>query len=384
MRTMRIACLCHNFEINGANIFIETLTHTFLNFSSLSVFSPRDGKMRDRFHSKNVETKVLRKEFDFRSLKEYDLVIINSLMMARAVIECVKLDIPHIFIIHESWLPEKMNYYLNDLWNIDGITDEEIFQALKTSNQVVYPAKFLEDIYGSLVCSNRRKTIYCTIDMAGIDRFRDEYLCQRASLRKSLGIGEEDIVFLQVGTVTRRKAQMSSLDAFIRLKSKYKVKNAKLIFVGARSFRPGEKDYLDNINKKIIEYGLEDDVRIYDVQENVNKFFLVCDSLVHPSINEVLPLAILEACYFELPVIVSNLDGMPEIIVNNKNGFLVNPFDTNSICSAMLALVKDPMLRARLGAHARKEVVKQHAQKVFNENYSHLVQYVTECYERAN
>ena len=103
--------------------------------------------------------------------------------------------------------------------------------------------------------------------------------------------------------------------------------------------------------------------------------------MLHPSINEVLPFAILEACYSEIPVIASNIDGIPEIITDEINGLLINPFDMGSIVTAMTRLTVDINLRTFLGKNSRASILNQHSyknlenttmnllDKVFNEGF---------------
>ena len=208
--------------------------------------------------------------------------------------------------------------------------------------------------------------------MEMIDKYCAEH--KRDEVRQELGIAKDEIVFLQVGTVTKRKAQMTTLHAFNTVYNKFKrTKNISLKFVGARFFRPGESEYIDEIKRDISSFGLGNVVEICSVNDNIYKYFIAADVLIHPSINEVLPLAILEACYFELAVIVSNLDGMPEVIRHGVDGLLVNPYDLNTIVDGMVELVNKPGVRRKLGKNARQRVIKQHAISGFEKNYSDLV-----------
>lgn len=372
MKKHEIAIFCHNLEINGANVFVLTLATALQKRARITILSSKQGDMRKRFKNIGVETVIIEETYDFQNLSHFDIVFINSLMMSRVVLECINYDVPHILIVHETWLPEKINFYLKELWNIDSVTSSDILSALEMSQKVIFPAKYLENIYESLVEPGRRHTIYCTIEMEMIDKYRAEN--SRNEVRKTLGISDDEVVFLQVGTVTKRKAQMSTLKAFKIAYDKYKFrKNISLCFVGARSFRSGEHEYIDEIKNYILENRLEESVKIYSVHEDINNYFIAADVLVHPSINEVLPLSILEACYFELPVIVSNLDGMPEVIKNGVDGLLVNPYDINTIVDSMIELISNTEKRKIMGKNARQRVIDQHAISGFDKKYIDLV-----------
>ena len=372
MTNHEIAIFCHNLEVNGANFFVLTLAAALQKHARITIFSPKEGAMCQRFENIGIQSLIIQDAYDFNNLSQFDVVIVNSLMMSRVILECIKHGIPHIFTVHETWLPEKINYYLNELWNVNGVTSSDILLALENSQKVIFPAKYLESVYESLVDTSRRDTIYCTIEMEMIDKYCAEN--NRDDVRERLEISKDEVVFLQVGTVTKRKAQMTTLHAFNAVYNKFRrAKNISLIFVGARYFRAGEREYIDEIRSNISSFGLEDVVEVCGVNEDIYKYFLAADVLIHPSINEVLPLAILEACYFEMAVIVSNLDGMPEVIRSGVDGLLVNPYDLNTIIDGMTELINKPELRRDLGKNARQRVIEQHATSRFEKNYSDLV-----------
>jgi glycosyltransferase involved in cell wall biosynthesis len=79
---------------------------------------------------------------------------------------------------------------------------------------------------------------------------------------------------------------------------------------------------------------------------------------VLPSRQEAFPLATLEAMVVGLPVIASDVGGLPEQIVDGKTGILVPPADPHALARAILDLVGNPGLRRQLGEAARKHVAE--------------------------
>lgn len=77
---------------------------------------------------------------------------------------------------------------------------------------------------------------------------------------------------------------------------------------------------------------------------------------VLPSYNEGLPMALLEAMGWGLPVITTPVGGIPEVVIQAKNGLLVDPGNVQQLSEAMQALIKSESLRLSLGRAARVQV----------------------------
>jgi glycosyltransferase involved in cell wall biosynthesis len=75
-----------------------------------------------------------------------------------------------------------------------------------------------------------------------------------------------------------------------------------------------------------------------------------------PSYNEGMPLAVLEAMAYGLPVISTPVGGIPEIIVDGKTGLLVNPGDVQALSDRISLLLRNPDLCQKLGTNARRLV----------------------------
>jgi glycosyltransferase involved in cell wall biosynthesis len=58
-----------------------------------------------------------------------------------------------------------------------------------------------------------------------------------------------------------------------------------------------------------------------------------------------------------LPVVASDVGALPEIVVNEKTGFLVPPNDSNQLAQALIRVLSDPTLASRIGAAGRLHAV---------------------------
>ena len=92
--------------------------------------------------------------------------------------------------------------------------------------------------------------------------------------------------------------------------------------------------------------GIDDRVRLAGEQSDVRALLADADAFVLSSRSEGLPVSILEAMAAELPVVASRVGGVPELVVDGENGFLVPPGDPRELAAALERLVDDPDLAA--------------------------------------
>ena len=80
-----------------------------------------------------------------------------------------------------------------------------------------------------------------------------------------------------------------------------------------------------------------------------------------PSYDAALPLSLIEAMAAAVPVVAARVGGIPELVVNGVNGFLIAPGDSASLARTLRSLFADRALAARLGSAARESVRLRHA-----------------------
>ena len=145
------------------------------------------------------------------------------------------------------------------------------------------------------------------------------------SVKKTdFGLSEDDFVFLNVASFGRNKYHPLLIEAMGTLVKKFDT--IKLLLVGNVS----EQEYFDFINKKIVEKGLSGHIKIVDYIPKETVFGLMrrSDCFVLPSITEGLSIAMIEAMYNQLPLILSDVGGARDAIDNNDIGFIIrNPYE---------------------------------------------------------
>jgi glycosyltransferase involved in cell wall biosynthesis len=102
-----------------------------------------------------------------------------------------------------------------------------------------------------------------------------------------------------------------------------------------------------------------------------NADFLVLPCLIaEDGSRDITPNALIEAMAMKLPVISTNITGIPEIVEDGVNGIIIPPCNERALAEAMKTLIDDHSLRKKLGANGRKKVIEK-----FDMN-KNVVQYI--------
>ncbi|MEH1895787.1 MAG: glycosyltransferase family 4 protein [Nostoc sp.] len=168
--------------------------------------------------------------------------------------------------------------------------------------------------------------------------------------QRSLSELSEKINLLFLGRIGQRKGAFDLIKAFSLLPIEYKTRSS-LIMAG-----DGEIEQAGNLVKTL---NLENYIKLPGWIGSDKRDILLtqADVFVLPSYNEGLPLAMLEAMAWELPVIVTPVGGIPEIVSQCENGLIVNPGNIEELSDAMKSLIENESLRLSLGTKARTSVI---------------------------
>ncbi len=177
-----------------------------------------------------------------------------------------------------------------------------------------------------------RKDIYFLPNAVDTKKFNlNKKLC-----RENLMINKNDFILIFVGRLEKIKGVNYLLEALKYLK---RYKNIKLLLIGEGS----EMQYLKELSRELDIS--ESVVFLGNIPNNdIPKYLCSADIFILPSLSEGCPITILEALATGLPVICSKVGGLPEIIQNGENGFLVSVGDSKSISEHILRLMRNKKL----------------------------------------
>jgi len=131
-------------------------------------------------------------------------------------------------------------------------------------------------------------------------------------------------------------------------------KNIRLVIVGDGPER-------GNIEKLIEKLGIAHKVVLTGMREDIPALLAVMDIFVLCSKTEGMPLTLLEAMASGKAIVSSGVGGIPDIIRDGENGLLVPPEDEEKLAVALLTLIRDRSLAARLRNQARKDAEQRYS-----------------------
>jgi glycosyltransferase involved in cell wall biosynthesis len=277
--------------------------------------------------------------------------VISFLLKFFLKIHTIKPDIVQVLDLNmgiAAWLPRKILKIPYVVWG----RGDDVYQQSRFSRIITKPILKNADAILALTENMRinLKNIYPTeiyVIPNGIDleKYNGETIFPD---RKS---GTKNILF--VGRLRLVKGVQYLITAMKKIHEE--IPDAQLILVGDGE----ERERLAELS---IQLGIQKYVQFIGIvpQEVVKTFMQHADVFVLPSLSEGFPNVILEAMACGLPVIASRVGGIPDIITNDTNGYLVEVKDTNDMAKKILLLLSDDTLRKKISDNNR-DLVKKYA-----------------------
>lgn len=168
-------------------------------------------------------------------------------------------------------------------------------------------------------------------------------------LKRRLGIGDSPTI-LYVGRHCARKRLELLIYALSVLREGHR--DVKLVIVGRGTKytqRVGKLAQDLDVGKSVLFTG-------YVPEEDLPKYYAMCDVFALTSQQESLGLTVLEAMASSKPVVVPNVGGLPEVAEHDKSGFIFDDF--NGLVDGISSILSDERLARRMGREGRRRVLK--------------------------
>ena len=185
----------------------------------------------------------------------------------------------------------------------------------------------------------------------------------RQALRDALELDSTSVLVITVGRQTHQKGHAILLEAIPAVLELHP--RAVFALVGDGPLHPS----LKNQAKKL---GIEKSLRFLGTRDDVYALLHAADIFVLPSLSEGLPMALLEAMGMGLPVIATELEGIASVVGNEMHGLLPAPGEVQSLAAALMRLLGDAALRARLAEEGRRLVLTHYTLERMCSDYEAL------------
>jgi len=320
----KLLFVTNNLNLEGAPKWIYFLARELKKKGyDVTIASPQDGPLGELFREKSIEM-IIDPKFqseegvDSRFFEQFDLVFLNTIVNSIFVEKIKSVKVPVVLAIHESERDVYMSQYKES--------------PIKNADKVVFASEATRKVYSDLETAQNFRTIHTAIDFDEIASFKAQNI--REDLRKKHGLSENDMAITILGTTIERKGQLVFAEAAIKLLDSGH-SNLHFFIVGAI-----EIDYLDKIRDKINKSNHSEKIHIIPVTEPYD-YYYISDMFIGCSFIESFPNTTMEAMAFEIPIIATDVYGVPEQIQDGKDGILIKPGDSDLVVQQKERLVEE-------------------------------------------
>jgi len=189
------------------------------------------------------------------------------------------------------------------------------------------------------------RVIYNPVDLSMFDGVERSV---RSALLEELGLAPSTLLLLNVARIMPLKAQADAVRALPVIVERHP--NAHLVVIGAKD----HPSYLAEVERAIEQAGVRDHVHLIGVRRDVASWLAAADVFVFPSISEGLPVALAEAAAAGCACVATDIPSIREVVTDRESGLVVPGADPPRLARAIVELLDDPVVRARLGSEAKR------------------------------
>ena len=194
---------------------------------------------------------------------------------------------------------------------------------------------------------------------------------ERERHRAALGVAPGDFLVLTAGRLTAQKDQATLLRAVGGLPA------------GGRPVRclvAGDGELRDDLQALIDGGGWGDRCRLLGFRDDLEALLGAADVLALPSLDEGLPMILLETAAAGVPIVATPVGDVATLIEDEVTGLLVRPRDEAGLARALLRLRDETDLGPRLAAAARRRLEREHSCQTMYQRYAEVYR----LYERTH
>lgn len=171
-------------------------------------------------------------------------------------------------------------------------------------------------------------------------------------LKLKYGLSRDDIVIVNVGIFRKVKGHEVTLKSVARVLNK--IPKAKFLLVGDG---PDKKE----LEEMADEMGIGKHVLFPGFIDNISEIYSFSDIAILSSWSEGLPQSLLQAMAAGVPVIATNVGGVPEVVVHEDSGILIEAGDHEALAEGIIRIINHPDLAVHMAGRAKEIVLQGHS-----------------------
>lgn len=217
-----------------------------------------------------------------------------------------------------------------------------------------------QEDYDTAVNKNFKSKRIVKVEGVGVDisRFHSLSNAEKSSLRKQFGYSENDFLMIYPADFCKRKNQNMLFDTLKLITEKHNFVYLLL---------PG----LDSKAQPYVEYakkiGIYDHINIMGYRRDMDKLVGMCDLSVSSSLQEGLPINLIEAMAIGNAIVATDVRGNRDLVRNGENGFLVPVGDHRAMADRIVTLIENPDLMDKFRKESLSAVKKYSTDSVINQ-----------------
>ncbi|MEB2268351.1 glycosyltransferase family 4 protein [Priestia megaterium] len=318
----------NQFSTSKVKQFREMVTPNLKHF-----FTKRYGSYNDRILNHKRLIYVYEKMLETIDLEKYDILHAQDLFTANILGRFNEFyNKPLFYTPHGMFTSNRLRFNIIKKGSVEEAYFTELEnKAIKYASHIIV----LSDSFREPLIKLGAKSKNITTVITGID-YPDNQ-------REKLETSPSNLVITCVARLGPRKGHNHLFEALARLK-KY-TSNVEVLIVGDGQMR-------EKLEKQKKALGLSM-VKFLGSRDDVPSILNKTDIFVLPTINDSLPLSIIEAMHSGTAVISTNCGGIPELIKHNKTGIIVEPGDTEQLAHALKFLIKNKEVRNKMSTNGK-------------------------------
>ena len=245
-------------------------------------------------------------------------------------------SVPRIVLSFRNYNPTHFSYLANDWYQPLYATLARSPRILFTGNSRASNTDYAQWIG---IDERRVKLVPNALDASKLG-LRDAGSLQR--LRQQLGVTSQTPIILGVFRLSEEKRPVLFIET---------VGAVAAHVPGVRAFVAGVGSFEQQMQRRIDELGLQNSVTLLGRREDVPELMQISSLLLLTSFFEGMPNVLMEAQAVGLPVVASNVGGVPDCMIDGETGYLVPPDDIEGFTRGCIELLQHDDLRAQFGAY---------------------------------